>query len=186
MPAIWNSYSKSDTARRPRRTTCAFCSRTKSISRPLKPSTFTWLKGLSTSRARRTRSSTVKNGFFVWLAAMPTTISSNKAAARLTRSWCPSVIGSNIPGYTALIIGPPCQKVKTHVPRARALENSPAPRRFEGGVALHVHPPPFGEKPAQQVERRDLHAQTVRRIDEYDIQAGAHAAGEHERSASDD
>src|SRR6266853_2854514 len=178
MPAIWNSYSKSDTARRPRRTTCAFCSRTKSISKPRKPSTFTLLYGLSTSRARRTRSSTVKNGFFVWLSAMPTTISSNKAAARLTRSWWPNVIGSNVPGYTALIIGLPYQKMKMHVPRARALENSPAPRRFEDCVAFHVYPPPYGEKPAQKIERRGLQAQTKRRIDEYDVESGVRAAGD--------
>src|SRR6266853_268075 len=178
MPAIWNSYSKSDTARRPRRTTCAFCSRTKSISKPRKPSTFTLLYGLSTSRARRTRSSSVKKGFFVWLSAMPTTISSNKVVARLTRSWWPRVIGSNVPGYTALIIGLPHQKMKMHVPRAGAPENSPAPRRLEGGVALHVYPPSCGEQPAQRSERRDLHPQPVRRIDEYDVEAGARAAGE--------
>src|SRR5260221_597459 len=97
---------------------------------------------------------------------MPTTISSNKVVARLTRSWWPRVIGSNVPGYTALIIGLPHQNMKMHVPRARAPENNPAARRLEGGVALHVYPPPRGEQPAQRSERRDLHAQTVRRIDE--------------------
>src|SRR5437867_7474829 len=103
---------------------------------------------------------------------MPTTISSNKAAARRTRSSWPRVIGSNVPGYTALIIGLPCQKMKMHVPRARALENSPTPRRFEDGGAFHVSPPPFGEKPAQQLERRALHAQTVRRIGGCDLVSG--------------
>jgi hypothetical protein len=77
-----------------------------------------------------------------------------------------------------LIIGLPRQKMKMHVSRARAPENSPAPGRFEDGVAFHVHPPPFGDKPAQQTERRDLHSQTVRRIDENDIESGARAADE--------
>src|SRR5258706_1836192 len=186
IPAIWNSYSKSDTALKPRRTTWAFCPRTKSMSSPRKPSTLTFRYGLSTSRARCTRSSTVKKGFFVWLSAMPTTISSNKVVARLTRSWCPRVIGSNVPGYTALIIGLPHQKMKMHVPRARAPENSPAPRRLEGGVALHVYPPPRGEQPAQRSERRDLHAQPVRRRDGNDVEAGARAAGEVSRIVAHD
>src|SRR2546423_2051615 len=142
------------------------------MSSPRNPSTFTFRYGFRTSRARFTRSSRVKNGRFVWLAAMPTTISSNKVVARLTRSWWPRVIGSNDPGYTALIIGFPHQKMKMHVPRAGAPENSPAPRRLERGVALHVYPPSCGEQPAQPSERRDLHPQPVRRIDEYDVEAG--------------
>src|SRR5204863_443187 len=83
---------------------------------------------------------------FVWLAAIPTTTSPTSAAARRTKSSWPRVIGSNVPGYTALIIELPRQKMKMHVSRARASENGPAPGRFEGGVAFHVHPAPFGEK----------------------------------------
>src|SRR3989442_15237311 len=94
---------------------------------------------------------------------MPTTISSNKAAARRTRSSWPRVMGSNVPGYTALIIGLLCQKMKMHVPRARALENSPTPRRFADGDAFHVHPPPFSDKPAQNIERLGPQAQRGRR-----------------------
>ncbi|CPH90283.1 Uncharacterised protein [Bordetella pertussis] len=41
MPAIWNSYSKSDTARRPRMMTRPFWSRTKSFSKPPKLCTST-------------------------------------------------------------------------------------------------------------------------------------------------
>src|SRR5206468_3371864 len=134
----------------------------KSMSSPRKPSTFTLRYGLRTSRARCTRSSRVKNGRFVWLAAMPTTTSPRSAAARRTRSSWPRVIGSNVPGYTALIIGLPRQKMKMHVSRARASENGPAPRRFEGGVAFHVHPAPFGEKPAQQAERREAERAAAR------------------------
>src|SRR5256885_4112619 len=155
------------------------------MSSPRKPSTFTFRYGLRTSRARATRSSRVKNGRFVWLAAMPTTTSPTSAAARRTRSSWPRVIGSNVPGYTALIIALPCQKMKMHVSRASAPENGPAPGRFEGGVAFHVDPAPFGEKPAQQAERRVPHAQTVRRIDEHDVEAGARAAREFSRLAAD-
>src|SRR5690606_36051754 len=42
MPAIWNSYSKSVTARRPRTTTSAFCCLTKFTSRPEKLVTSTF------------------------------------------------------------------------------------------------------------------------------------------------
>src|SRR3970040_2129412 len=42
IPASWNSYSKSDTARSPRSTTRAPCCRMKSISRPPKPTTCTF------------------------------------------------------------------------------------------------------------------------------------------------
>src|SRR2546423_14457155 len=147
------------------------------MSSPRTPWTFTWRYGFRPSRARSTRSSRVKNGRFVWLAAMPTTTSSTRAAARRTRSSWPRVIGSNVPGYTALIIGLPRQKMKVHVSRASALENGPPAGRLEGGVALQVHPAPLGDKPAQQIERRGLHSQTVRRIDAYDLAAGAGAAG---------
>ena len=41
MPAIWNSYSKSETARRPRRITRAPCARTNSMSSVEKPTTST-------------------------------------------------------------------------------------------------------------------------------------------------
>jgi hypothetical protein len=42
MPAIWNSYSKSETARRPRTMTRALFWRTKSFNRPEKLSTCTF------------------------------------------------------------------------------------------------------------------------------------------------
>src|SRR6478672_7503597 len=51
-----------------------------------------------------TRSSRLKKGRFVRLSATATTTSSNVLAARRTRSWCPKVMGSNVPGYTALIV----------------------------------------------------------------------------------
>ena len=69
MPAIWNSYSKSDTARRPRRITRAPCACTKSISSDEKPHHLDIRKVASTSRAMSTRSSSVKNGVFAALSA---------------------------------------------------------------------------------------------------------------------
>src|SRR5204862_7091440 len=69
MPASWNSYSKSDTARRPRSTTRAPCWRPKSISRPEQPTTSTLFMSPSTSRAIATRSSRLKNVRFALLSA---------------------------------------------------------------------------------------------------------------------
>src|SRR5262249_52002909 len=51
IPAIWNSYSKSDTARRPRRITRASTECTKSISSEENPMTLTFRNVASTSRA---------------------------------------------------------------------------------------------------------------------------------------
>src|SRR5712664_1237795 len=146
------------------------------MSSPRKPSTFTFWYGLRTSRARCTRSSRVKNGRFVWLAAMPTTTSPTRAAARLTRSSWPRVIGSNVPGYTALIIGCPSQKMKMHLARAGALQNNPTLRRFERSLAFRVHPRPLDKQPAH--ERGCLQSQSIGRIDEDDVEARARAAGE--------
>src|SRR5215471_10970848 len=102
------------------------------------------------------RSSSWKKGRFASLTAIPTTTLSNSAEARLTRSWWPRVIGSNVPGYTALIIDLPCQQMKMHVARARALQNDPAPTGREGRRALHVHPPVRREQPTHPSERRGL------------------------------
>ena len=51
MPASWNSYSKSDTARRPRTTTRALCSCTNFMSSPEKPVDLDVLQSFTTSRA---------------------------------------------------------------------------------------------------------------------------------------
>src|SRR5438874_12401813 len=126
MPASWNSYSKSDTARRPRSTTRAPCLRTNSVSRPLKPSTCTFFRSPSTSRAMAMRSSSVKYGFFALLSAMARMMESNSGAARRTRSSWPRVSGSNVPGYTALIIASPLEELVAHLAGARALQLDPA------------------------------------------------------------
>src|SRR5262249_10561511 len=99
------------------------------------------------------------------------------AAARLTRSWCPRVIGSNVPGYTALIMRSVRQKMEMHVTCARALENRPT-RRLERGIALHVHASPLAQQPAHQRQRRGLQSQTVRRIDEHHVEACVRFPGE--------
>src|SRR5882672_1960040 len=109
---------------------------------------------------------------------MPTTTLSNSAEARLTRSWWPRVIGSNVPGYTALIICPTRQKMKMHLARARALENRPAGGRVEGRRALHVRASPPVQQPACQRQRRGLQSQTIGRIDEYYVEARARFPGE--------
>src|SRR5882672_1974049 len=124
------------------------------------------------------RSSSGKKGRFASLAAMPTTTLSYKTEARRTRSWCPSVIGSNVPGYTALIIDPTCQEMKVHIPRARLPENRPAARHLEMGLALDVDAPALGQETAHQSERRNLKIQAIRRIDEHDVEARARFPGE--------
>ena len=98
IPAIWNSYSKSDTARSPRRITRASCACTKSISSDEKRTTSTFGRSASTSCAISTRSAAVKNGRLVSLSATPTTTRSNSRAARRTRSSWPRVNGSKVPG----------------------------------------------------------------------------------------
>src|SRR5207248_8967094 len=102
------------------------CSRTKSMSRPLKPSTCTFFTSASTSRAMVIRSSSVKNGRFAVLSAMASTSWSNSVLARRTRSSWPRVSGSNVPGYTALIIASPLEELVGHLAGARALQLDPA------------------------------------------------------------
>ncbi len=98
MLAIWNSYSKSDTARSPRSSTPAPMLRTKSASRPSKPRTSTFENCDSASRASDTRNSSGSAGPLAGLSATPTTSRSNSGAARPTRSTCPLVTGSKVPG----------------------------------------------------------------------------------------
>src|SRR5690606_36972338 len=98
MLAIWNSYSKSDTARRPRSSTPAPTSRMKCASSVSNPQTSTFGCPESASRASLTRSSSGSVGPLAWLAATPTITFSNSGAARSTRSMWPLVIGSKVPG----------------------------------------------------------------------------------------
>ena len=45
-----------------------------------------------------------KIGFLFGLSATPKIIFSKRSEALLTISWCPRVNGSNVPGYTAIVI----------------------------------------------------------------------------------
>src|SRR5690606_27548460 len=104
MVASWNSNSKSDTARKPRRMTWIPCCRAKSTVSTAKPVTSTLGTSVSTARAMATRCSRLNAGALPGLAAIATTTLSNSRAARRTRSWCPLVMGSNVPGYKALTV----------------------------------------------------------------------------------
>src|SRR3990167_9876847 len=104
MLASWNSYSKSDTARRPRRNTLAFCSLAKCASNVEKPTTSTFGRCLVTSCASSTRCSRGNSGFFLGLAATAMITWSNRRAARSTKSPWPLVIGSKVPGYNTRFI----------------------------------------------------------------------------------
>ena len=102
MSAIWNSYSKSATARRPRTESVAPTSRAKSTSSPWKCRTSTrGAAPVATSpRASRTiaaRSSSVNAGCLVEFTATPTTSRSTNSRLRCIRSRCPSVTGSKLP-----------------------------------------------------------------------------------------
>ena len=98
MLAIWNSYSKSDTARRPRSRMPPCTERTKCASKVSKPTTSTLSCCANASRASSTRSSSGSVGPLEGLCATPTTTFSNNGAARCTRSMWPLVMGSNVPG----------------------------------------------------------------------------------------
>ena len=103
MPTIWNSYSKSATARSPRTITVAPTSRAQSISRfsngctMISPPVRAMMPAHSASTIA-TRSSRLKNGCLSRLIATPITSRSTSAMARWMMSVCPSVIGSKVPG----------------------------------------------------------------------------------------
>ena len=89
VSAIWNSYSKSETARSPRTITVAFRLRAYSTRRPLNPSTSTRGWRLNTSRIIAARSSSVNIGFLAELRATRTTTREKSSAARRMTSMCP-------------------------------------------------------------------------------------------------
>src|SRR5205823_2742401 len=97
MSAIWNSYSKSLTARRPRTISVAPAARTKAASRPSNDRTST-LGSTAAFWISATRSSSVNSGCFATLTATAMmTRSANVRARRIRSSW-PRVMGSNEPG----------------------------------------------------------------------------------------
>src|SRR5690606_23733048 len=100
ISAIWNSYSKSETARSPRMMSGAPWLRANSTSRPANSITSTRGSSANTSRIISTRSSTVKSPCFACVAvcATATMMRSTKRSPRRTMSSWPFVIGSNEPG----------------------------------------------------------------------------------------
>src|ERR1700712_2244886 len=104
MPAIWNSKSKSDTARRPRTIMQAPSWRAKSISRPWNdtpPMTVPLRSAISRVSAwtSSTRSSSENSGPLPVLMETPMPSLSISRAARPMMSTWPLVTGSNVPGY---------------------------------------------------------------------------------------
>src|SRR5215467_13660735 len=119
------------------------------------------------------RSSSWKKGRLASLTAIPTTTWSNSAAARLTRSWWPRVMGSNVPGYTALIIDPPCQEMEMNVPCSRLLENLPARGRLDCGFAFDVDASRRVQQIAHLRQCLGMQPEVIWRIDEHDVEARA-------------
>ena len=97
ISAIWNSYSKSDTARRPRTMVRAPICSMKWTSRPEKLSTRQSGRSASSSSSIATRSSTAKAGALASLLSTATTTSSKIGRQRWTMSMCPLWIGSKEP-----------------------------------------------------------------------------------------
>ena len=103
MLASWNSNSKSETARIPRNTTLALCSRMLSISNELNPTTMILCFCCAnvfpiTSRTSSRRSSGENRVFLLRLEAIPTITRSNNFRALVAISICPLVMGSKEPG----------------------------------------------------------------------------------------
>ena len=101
MSAIWNSYSKSDTARMPRTMQSAASRFTRSTSRPSNDVMRMRSRPRVASSISSSRSFTVNSGSLDGLATTATMSSSKMRRLRSMRSRCPLCIGSNIPGYTA-------------------------------------------------------------------------------------
>src|SRR3982074_3352123 len=68
---------------------------------------------------------------------------SKSFAARRTRSSWPRVSGSNVPGYTALIIASPFEELVAHLPGTRALQFAPTQLRLCRGRGFEVPPRRF-------------------------------------------
>ena len=98
MSAIWNSYSKSLTARRPRTTTDAPTFLANSASRPSNDSNVTRGSSATVARSIAIRSATGKSGCFDGFTATATITWSASARLRRIRSSWPFVGGSNEPG----------------------------------------------------------------------------------------
>src|SRR6202011_1236206 len=98
ISAIWNSLSKSDTARSPRTITRAPTWRAKSIVSPWKVLTSPPGRSPRLSRIMVTRSPLVKSGRLLGFSSTAITTRSKMRAARSTMSRWPCVSGSKLPG----------------------------------------------------------------------------------------
>src|SRR5262245_53420497 len=152
MSAIWNSYSKSETARSPR-TMQSACSRsTRSMVRPSNDVIrMRSIPAVHSSISSR-RSFTVNSGSLDGVATTATISSSKTRRLRSMRSRCPLCIGSNIPGYTARL--PTRTSVRGFVwPTGRASLRRGA-KECQGGLA--ELPRPGRAQHADGVGRRRL------------------------------
>jgi hypothetical protein len=100
MSAIWNSYSKSDTARRPRMMMRTFVLARESTSSPVKSATSTRGSSANTLRISVDALGMSNRPLFAWVrrCATATSTRSQKPSARRTMSSWPRVMGSNEPG----------------------------------------------------------------------------------------
>ena len=105
IAVIWNSYSKSATARRPRTMMPASSSSAKCINRVENGRTSTFEPSWATSaRTISTLWSVVNIGPFSSLRATPMISRSTSFTARPMMSICPLVTGSKVPGYRPIRI----------------------------------------------------------------------------------
>src|SRR6202171_1795530 len=102
MLAIWNSYSKSLTARSPRRTVFTFCCSANLTSSPSKVFSVTRGSPLTAPRSSSTRCLTLKTASLAGFFSTATMSPSNIFRPRWMMLRWPLVGGSNEPGYRAM------------------------------------------------------------------------------------
>ena len=101
--AIWNSYSKSETARKPLTIVSTPLLLQYSASSPLKLVISTLSSPAVASRSSSIRSSVEKVGFLPELTSTATMTLPNILDARVIISKCPSVTGSKLPGQMTVL-----------------------------------------------------------------------------------
>src|SRR5512134_1662457 len=133
------------------------------------------------------RSSKTKKGFFARLSATPTTSRENSPAARRTRSSCPRVSGSKVPGYTAMTIARllarpvadyslSCtpQQMEENPPGAPGPDNFQAPGRhrrlIRPSTALDVDQPAGTSEAHRLRQRRRQQWGIERRIEKHQVE----------------
>jgi hypothetical protein len=77
-----------------------------------------------------------------------------------------------------LIIGLPSQKVKVHLPGATPFQLAPPRHGYDGRVALDVRATARRQRARQQLERFFRKSETVRRIEENDVEPRSRVAQE--------